>query len=301
MSRHFSPKQVATAIGVSESSLKRWCDRGWIEMEKTAGGHRRLTLDAITTFIREHGYSLAHPELLGLPVSTGQTERSLEVAKKCLRDALLCADESLSRTIILELYLAGHSAAVICDQVITIAFHEIGELWESGLAEVYQERQACELCVRIVHELRHHIPVASEKSPLALGGTLDGDPYTLAVTMAEIVLRDTGWDSRSMGNMLPIATVRAAIEQQHPGLLWLSISAIRNEDNFCDEMNRLFEAASAQGTAVVLGGRALEPHVRKRLRYTMYCDAYQHLEDFSQLLLSEHGVRAASASLDAPG
>ncbi|MCA9027711.1 MAG: B12-binding domain-containing protein [Planctomycetaceae bacterium] len=291
MSRTFSPKQVATAIGVSESSLKRWCDRGLIRMEKTAGGHRRLSLESVTAFIREQGRSLAHPELLGFPVATGQTERSLDAARTCLLDAFLQADEPLCRTIILDLHLAGHSAATICDQVITAVFHEVGKLWETNQVEVYQERQACELGIRVVHELRYLIPMVSENRPLALGGTLDGDPYTLAVTMAEVVLKEAGWNARSMGHMLPFETIRTAVERHRPGLLWLSVSAIRNEDRFCDEMHRLFELANARGTAVVLGGRALQPEIRRRLRYTTYCDTYQHLSDISRMLLADINVK----------
>ena len=46
-----SPKQVARALGVSESSLKRWCDKGLIPTERTAGGHRRLPLAGVLDFL----------------------------------------------------------------------------------------------------------------------------------------------------------------------------------------------------------------------------------------------------------
>ncbi len=44
MKQLLTPKQVARAIQVSESSIKRWCDRGTIPAEYTAGGHRRIPL-----------------------------------------------------------------------------------------------------------------------------------------------------------------------------------------------------------------------------------------------------------------
>ena len=42
--RFLSPRQLAVAIGVSESSLKRWADDGRLAVERTAGGHRRIPL-----------------------------------------------------------------------------------------------------------------------------------------------------------------------------------------------------------------------------------------------------------------
>ena len=38
MNELVSPKQVAHAMGVSESSLKRWCDQGLIPTVRTAAG-----------------------------------------------------------------------------------------------------------------------------------------------------------------------------------------------------------------------------------------------------------------------
>ena len=72
MSQFFSPKEVALAIGVSESSLKRWVDKGLIPAEKTGGGHRRLQLDAVLRYIRDEGKGLANPEIIGLPAETGK-------------------------------------------------------------------------------------------------------------------------------------------------------------------------------------------------------------------------------------
>jgi MerR family transcriptional regulator, light-induced transcriptional regulator len=67
MHEHLTPKQVARAIGVSEASLKRWCDKGLIHSVRTAGGHRRLPLADVMSFLRKSGHPLVSPEVLGLP------------------------------------------------------------------------------------------------------------------------------------------------------------------------------------------------------------------------------------------
>jgi len=65
MKELISPKQVALALGVSEASLKRWCDKGLIPAIRTAGGHRRLPINGVIHFIRQTGQHLVRPEVLG--------------------------------------------------------------------------------------------------------------------------------------------------------------------------------------------------------------------------------------------
>ena len=104
--------------------------------------------------------------------------------------------------------------------------------------------------------------------------------------MAELVLLDAGWNATSLGHMLPFATLREVITADQPKLMWLSVSVIRDEDRFVEEMASLFETARNHGTAVTIGGRSLGESLRKRLRYTSFCDSFRHLEDFSRELRS---------------
>ena len=88
-SKLVSPKQVARAIGVSESSLKRWCDRGLIKTVKTAGGHRKMEIGEVLAFIRENDHALVAPELLGLPPVSQLAALGLVRGKDRLVRALL--------------------------------------------------------------------------------------------------------------------------------------------------------------------------------------------------------------------
>ena len=253
-------------------------------MEKTAGGHRRLPVDAVVAFLRDNDHRVVEPELLGLPATTGQTKWTLDRARERLKEALIVGDETVCRRIVLDLFLARHPISVICDEIVSRTFYDIGDLWDCGDVEVFEERRACEISTRLVHELRRLLPPPSNDAPSALGGTLDGDPYTLACSMAELVLRDLGWNAAPLGNRLPFATLAAAIEKAKPKLLWLSVSAIRDESRFAEEMNRLFDVASQHLTALVLGGVALTEEIRRRIRYSVYCDTFQHLESFCNTL-----------------
>ena len=66
LSESLSPKDFAGALGVSESSVKRWVDDGKIRALKTPGGHRRIAVHDALYFVRQTGADVARPELLGL-------------------------------------------------------------------------------------------------------------------------------------------------------------------------------------------------------------------------------------------
>jgi methanogenic corrinoid protein MtbC1 len=283
-----TPKQVSRAIDVSESSVKRWCDKGVIPTRYTAGGHRRIAISSLMEFLREGSYHLAHPEALGLPPTSGKTTRVIGRALGQLTDALLNGDESRCRQIAVDLYLAEHSISVICDEVFAAAFREIGDRWACGEAEVYQERRGCEIATRVLHELRILLAPPTSDSPLAIGGAAEGDQYSLGTTMAELVLRDARWNANSLGDNLPFESLAAAIRENRPKLFWLSCSHIADEAEFLRGYQELYDEFSMD-VAFVVGGYALTEEVRQQMKFSAYCDTMQHLEGFAQTLCDAIG------------
>ncbi len=280
MTRLVTPKQVAQAIGVSESSLKRWCDKGLLATIRTAGGHRRLALDEVFQFLRRSDQELVRPELLGLPSNTGQGEIVLPRARDQITEALVVGDEEQSRRIVLDLYLAGQSVCDICDSVLAEAFHEIGDRWECGGISVYRERRACEIGSRILHELRGVLPYPPADAPKAIGGTLESDPYRMPTAMIEVVLREHGWHATSLGSQLPSTTVAEAFRDTQPRLLWISVSSVKSVPQFLEEYASLQRVVEDVGGVVVVGGRALTAEIRQQMVYSAFCDTLRHLVSF---------------------
>ena len=281
-----TPKQVAQAIDVSESSLKRWCDRGLIPTVRTAGGHRRLPVNGVLAFLRNSGYRLVDPEVLGLPPIPAKSSRAgnLEEEQARLLQALVNGNEAVCIEIVINLYLARVPMCRICDQLLARSFQDIGELWGCGDVAVYQERRSCELCHRVIHEIRRALPEIPATGPLAIGGTCAGDPYTLASSMAELVLRENNWNATSLGNMLPFSSLRQALEEVKPKLFWLSVSTISDANAFVTEFAELSEAADQHQVALVVGGQALTPEIRRQMRYSCFCDTFTHLDSFVKQL-----------------
>src|SRR5690606_31260259 len=118
--------------------------------------------------LRDTQQPLVRPEILGLPATTtGHGPRVTSRARSQLVEALVAGDEQTCRQIVFDLYLARRRISAICDEVLSPAFEQIGVEWECGSAKVYQERRACEICVRILHELRAMQPTPRADAPLA--------------------------------------------------------------------------------------------------------------------------------------
>ncbi|MEO8495048.1 MAG: B12-binding domain-containing protein, partial [Planctomycetota bacterium] len=284
------PKQVARAIDVSESSVKRWCDSGVIPTQYTAGGHRRITMAGVLEFVRSGRYELVHPEALGLPPTSGQSTRVVIRASEQLTEALIAGDDARCRQIAIDIYLAEHNISVLCDDVFAAAFREIGSRWSCGEAEVYQERRGCEITLRVLHELRSILPAPPADAPLAIGGATSGDQYSLGTTMVELVLRDAKWNAVSLGDNLPFETLAAAIKEHRPKLFWLSCSHIADEPDFLTGYRQLYDEFGMD-VAFVVGGFALTDQIRQKMKFSSYCDNMQHLEGFAQTLRGAIGEK----------
>jgi methanogenic corrinoid protein MtbC1 len=280
MKELLTPKQVGRALGVSEASVKRWCDRGLLSASRTAGGHRRLPINGVIQFLRQRGHPIAQPEVLGLPPLSGRGEATVDRSVARLSKALKVGDDLQSRQIILNLYLARRTMTDICDRVIAPAFHGLGDAWQHGEIEVYQERRGCEITLRILHELQGMLPDPLDHASYALGGTLESDYYTLPNAMVELTLREQGWLAESHGCGNPADTLAAAIHERRPRLFWLSASTFESPDAFLHEYRTVQEAASAADVAIAVGGRALTPELRRQMTYSAYGDNLRHLAGY---------------------
>jgi methanogenic corrinoid protein MtbC1 len=231
-------------------------------------------------FLRDTGRQLLRPEILNLPPTTSDGPVVCSRCQVQTREALQACDDEQFQRIVFDLYLAKHSIADICDKVIAPTFRDIGDMWEHGALEIFQERRAVEICQRTLHRIYAMLPNAAPAAPRAFGGALEGDPYLLPTTMVELVLREAGWSASSFGTNLPVATLCDAIRKLQPRLVWLSVSASYDAEDFLTAYHQLYECAHEHGAAVAVGGRRLTPEIRSRMQFSNYSDNLNHLVGF---------------------
>lgn len=300
MEENLTPKQVAEALQVSESSIKRWCDRGVIRSRKTMGGHRRIPIDALMSFLESTNRQLLTPAAIGLgrggdglgeaggseaAESAGDPPADSAELQLQFEAAVVRGDEAECRRILIQWYGRHESFALLADQLIAKTFHRLGAMWECGEIEVFQERRGCEVCLRLVHEFRRLIAEPRAGAPVAIGGAVAGDHYMLPTQLVEVVLRESGWRAFNLGTHLPLSTFVAAARRERPQLLWLSVSHLEDVDKFVDEFTAMASALPS-GVHLVVGGRALTDAVRPRLPFTAHCDTLVQLAKLARNLKS---------------
>ena len=293
MAKSVSPKQLAKAIGVSESSVKRWCDDGVIHTTYTPGGHRKIEIDEVLQFLRNSKHAIADPEILGLPSMLGKQTWSTQQAIAQLQDSLVSNNEELSLAIIMGLFLSKLPLPVLFDDIISVVFKNIGDEWNCGSIDIYQERQACQICRRAIERFR---TLTKNNHPrfLALGGTLSGDHYELPTLMVEIALNSMGWNACSLGTNIPASSILTSALDKKADLLWVSVNHIENRDRFIAEMHDLWINRPNQ-IPLVIGGKAFTPDLRREVRHSIYCDSILQLQNFM-----ESYPKLASVSLATP-
>lgn len=254
----FSPKQVAQALGVSESSIKRWVDNGKLEAIKTIGGHRKVSLPSIVAFVRDSGMRLADASIVGMVDSV---DGEADSQGSDLFDALVEGDESAARRVVLARYQEGYTVVSIGDRLVGPAFHQIGEGWQSGAVQVFQERGACEIAHRVLQELRGWIAPPDADAPLAMVATPAPDFAVVGVALVELTLLSLGWRVHVAGSSLPLPEIRDAALRLCPRLLCLSVSHCDDPQGFAQQFEtqlvRPLRQSLTPPPTVVVGGNIL--------------------------------------------
>ena len=248
-----TPKDLANALGASESSMRRWVDAGKIKMSRTAGGHRRIPLEEAIRFIRESGSPLVRPSLLGLPESSRISRKGLR-DEDLLLEALSFGDRNLARSVVTGWFVEGRSLAEIFDQQIATCLHRVGELWEHEERGILIEHRATEMCVEIIAELKRLLPQLAQDAPVSLGGAPGNDIYSVPTMMVGAVLLEAGYRDINFGANTPISLLADAAIEHDAKLVWVSVS-VRASDHVKSKIALLARSLRERGTRLVLGGR----------------------------------------------
>jgi methanogenic corrinoid protein MtbC1 len=261
MTNVLSPKELALAIGASESSLKRWVDSGLLKASRTVGGHRRIELAEAVRFIREAKLVVVRPDVLGLSDLVELEHRRTDIGSNCidtLQGALVAGDAALARAIIVSMFLNGRSIAEICDGALREVMGRVGEFWRHADDGIFIEHRASDIAIQSLNTLRMLVETPTADAPVAIGGAPAGDPYLLPSLMAATTLAAAGFREVNLGPNTPLESLARAVDHFKARLVWLSVSHVTDAPELERELARFGAQLADRKVTFIIGGRALD-------------------------------------------
>lgn len=292
-----SPRELAEAIGVSESSIKRWADDGAVRAVRTSGGHRRIPIEDAVHFIRSSGQKVCRPEILGVDDATpfSQTLPAHGEEGELLYRLLVEGSESGARGFLVSLFLSGWTPAQIIDGPVSEAMTRVGELWRLDPSAIYVEHRATDIAMQALSRIRSLIQIPQANARRAVGGAPSGDPYIIPSLGASLVLGSLGIRATNLGPETPIETLRHAVTELAPHIVWISTGVAAEPSKLRDEIVELADEASTRECSVIVGGRMAQV-LGLPARSNLYAGrSMAELEAFARGLVANGNQRASVA------
>ncbi|MEO0476954.1 MAG: hypothetical protein AAF085_13430 [Planctomycetota bacterium] len=293
--KYLSPKQLGQAIGVSESSLKRWIDDGMIDVIRTTGGHRRVELAEAIRFVRQRGYSVKDPSVLGLTAADDETGRADNTQlSEHFYELLSIGRDKEFIAAVTRLYLDGHMMSEIIDGPMRQAMQRIGELWHGNPDGIGIEHRATDICIRTLGYMHSLIKPPIPNAPIAIGGAPAGDMHLISSLCVSLVLAEQGWREANMGANTPWHQLASVAKQERAALVWVSMTNEPNAD-YAKKLRELSSELADEGCQIIIGGGQINDAIlRLDLDNLHTARSMVELQSFSKGLLAARKAMASA-------
>ncbi|MFK8110750.1 MAG: excisionase family DNA-binding protein [Rubripirellula sp.] len=270
--------QAARRIGVSNTTLKRMCDERLLTSVRTAGGHRRIGSDEVERWVKQNRLDSAITLEIGL-TNVSPSEIAKDMLNSDHMPLLGRIDKSLQE---------GVSLADLFDNYLAPAMWVVGQQWRDKLIDVYQEHLCTINMQELLLKLRSNICQQSSASDnrernrlVAIGCASGSDQHSVASLMIDIALQSVGWNAQTLGGTIPTQSLIAAAREKESTLIWVCYTEVSDLDQVVKDNRELHEALGPN-QYLAIGGQALTPSVRRRLKFDFAGDSIEHLLQFAQ-------------------
>jgi len=276
---NLTTKDVARLLLVSEATVKRWADDGLLLPKKTAGGHRRFSIQSIARLRREQGIA---PAAQSPTKHAGKKMVSDRLpSAESFSDVLLTDNEAEASAQLIDAYLQNHALATLFDATITNAMHRVGDLWFNGRITIADEHLATRVMLSALYKLRGIVVPAQATGLKAVTCGIEGDLHELPIHMAEIIFESEGWESSNLGPNTPLFTLRDMVAQKKPDLVCISARSIVDLDRATTEYAQLRKIIEKINGTTVLGGEVFrDSNLRQRFPAEFYPESFNGLSTF---------------------
>tara|TARA_B100001142_G_C14251161_1_gene623264 strand:- start:53 stop:934 length:882 start_codon:yes stop_codon:yes gene_type:complete len=222
--RYLSSNDVAEILGINISTLKRWTDSGIIGCSKTAGGHRKFTMQHVRDYYSDNKNA---DKNLGLGLERLEHKRIYDLINKSKYEELakILADSSLESndltvsTVINGSYMKGISPSEICDKIVDPGSMIVENALQQKYITHIEAFISRKLITRVVESLNQNKPNGSYNGKTALCINFEDNLPDLGVVMSEVILRHNGYNVLNTGSHAELGNLKEIIKKRSVNLL----------------------------------------------------------------------------------
>jgi MerR family transcriptional regulator, light-induced transcriptional regulator len=236
--------EAADYLGASPTSVKRWADEGLLRCVKTAGKHRRFSVEELERFRHERMGALSDVADLSTNAVQAWLDDLRTGRMHRLRARLLDARAELG----------GWRA--VGDRLVPV-IEELEGVAKRNEMSSAEHRIAINRLARALMQISDAM-IGGEDGPRALLATLDDDEDTLGLAMIEVALRELGWQTVWVGS-LPAGELGSAVDAVGAQLIALSALPRENGNSHIERAERAGEIAREREITLLFAGRGKWP------------------------------------------
>jgi excisionase family DNA binding protein len=257
-------QQAALELGVSTSTLKRFCDKNEIPLTRTPGGHRRI----------DRCHLLLASQLIRKGVQSDLPSQGPDNATT-LRLLLAAEDSDL-----IELFWRdAHSPSrliELLEEVLVPSLWHVGVLRSRDELETAEETVCTSTAAALLDGIFSRMPPAGADAVVYLGATFPSSLDTIAEKLVAIALRSIGAKPINLGCSVHPEVIARAAHLHNAAAVCISHTHIKDVEMMIESHQRLAECLP-DGCRVIIGGGDLSPSIRRRLEHCTYYETVSML------------------------
>ena len=292
--KYLNSKEVSDILGINISTLKRWTENGTIGCHKTAGGHRKFTMQNIREYYRENKKASKN---FDVTLANFEHKKIYELIKKKnyldlshrLANASIESDEETVKTIISGSYMNNIAVETLFDEVIDpgsmIVENALHQDYLSH-AEAFISRK---IITRAVEALNNNKPNGSYNGKNGLCVNFEDNLPDLGVVMSEFVLRHNGYNVFNTGSHAELGDLNKVIKNKKVDLIVFYLCNMQccmsvvgdNIKKTAKQVYSIYQTSEELNVRVIFGGLGLEllPEIPKTIK-----DTFITFRELSQLI-----------------
>lgn len=256
---HFTPPQIAKILEVNVSTIKRWVDKGFLNAQITHGGHRRITQEQLSQFVKKY------PQYIGRSyiITRLSLKKKVELPEWKKYYQYLYSGNPKAESYLERAYVLNTPVIDILDSIITPTLIHIGEQWSKGLISVFEEHKMS-FIIRM-HLFRLHdlivkkIPKRPQKVVLAC---VEKEHHEISLQMIAILFNLHGWETHILGINIPAMEVIKACQKIKPQIIGLS--KVYSEVGSLNYLNSIAKYAGKNNIRLLYGGNGWSKIIQTR-------------------------------------